>query len=167
MLLPAPPAPSAPLTTPRFSQRQLRSSRALTDVACLVPTRAGDDGVNLAHLLQSLFAREWANLCERVQPPTDEQLPIAELATWASDRAQVLSRTVRGVMLYADALRIEARLEGVPEEEIEALVASKFEYVVTCQIYAKLRDSKKDDDKACAEHARSCHAFSCARLLHE
>ena len=30
---------------------------------------------------------------------------------WASDRAQVLSRTVRGVMRYGDALRVLARLE--------------------------------------------------------
>ena len=47
-----------------------------------------------------------------------------EVCKWASDRGQVLSRTVRGVMLYGDALRVLARLEGVPEEEIEMVVAS-------------------------------------------
>jgi hypothetical protein len=195
-----------------------------------------DDGVNLEHLLQSLFAQEWANFCERLPQslglkwkrigerppsqgveldhaglrqalaagitefsredfelfnirrygddapgdtpggeggagstgspllrpnsyvragasyfkpvmPSEEAVPTSELAVWASDRAQVLSRTVRGVMLYADALRIQARLEGVHEKEVEAVVASKFEYVITCQIYAKLRDSKKEDDR--------------------
>ena len=69
-----------------------------------------------------------------------------EVCKWASDRGQVLSRTVRGVMLYGDALRVLARLEGVPEEELEALVSSKFEFVVTCQIYGKLKSSSKKDD---------------------
>ena len=64
-----------------------------------------------------------------------------ELGRWASDRGQLLSRTVRGVMKYADALRVLARLEGVPEEEVEAVVGQKFEYVVSCQIYNKLRAS--------------------------
>ena len=44
-------------------------------------------------------------------------------------------------MLYARALRVLARLEGVPEEEVEAVVGQKFEYVVSCQIYNKLRSS--------------------------
>ena len=48
----------------------------------------------------------------------------AALQQWASDRAQVLSRTVRGMMRYGDGLRVLARLEGVPEEEIEMVVAS-------------------------------------------
>ena len=69
-----------------------------------------------------------------------------EVCKWASDRGQVLSRTVRGVMLYGDALRVLARLEGVPEEELEALVSSKFEFVCTCQIYGQLKSSKKSDD---------------------
>ena len=64
-----------------------------------------------------------------------------ELMRWASDRQQTLSRTVRGMMLYGDALRVLARLEGAAEEEVEALVHAKFEFVVTCQIYGKLRAS--------------------------
>ena len=44
-------------------------------------------------------------------------------------------------MLYGRALRVLARLEGVPEEEVEAVVGQKFEYVVSCQIYNKLRAS--------------------------
>ena len=71
-----------------------------------------------------------------------------EQQAWASDRSQVLSRTVRGVMKYGDALRVLARLEGVPEPAVEALVASKFEYVVASQIYDTLKNkSKKEDDK--------------------
>ena len=69
----------------------------------------------------------------------------SEVRRWAADRQQALSRTVRGVMLYGDALRVLARLEGVAEEEVEEVVASKFEYVVTCQIYDKLKHAELAD----------------------
>ena len=71
----------------------------------------------------------------------------AELQRWASDRSQVLSRTVRGVMRYGDALRVLARLEGVREDAIELLVRQKFEYVLTCQLYGRLRTSDKAADR--------------------
>ena len=35
----------------------------------------------------------------------------------------------------------------MPDDELEALVASKFEFVVTCQIYGKLKASNKADDQ--------------------
>ena len=75
---------------------------------------------------------------------------VESLRGWASDRAQVLSRTVRGVQRYGDGLRCLARLEDISEEEIEWLVATKFEYVVACQIYGKQRRSQNqaDVDKA-------------------
>ena len=66
-----------------------------------------------------------------------------EIMRWAAERQQALSRTVRGVMLYGRALRVLARLEGVDEEEIEAVVGQKFEYVVSCQIYNQLRASNE------------------------
>ena len=50
-------------------------------------------------------------------------------------------------MKYADALRVLARLEGGPEEEVEAGVGQKFEYVVTCQIYGRLQLSSKPGDR--------------------
>ena len=108
------------------------------------------DNVNLQTLLISLFPDEWENFCERIGVLTMvTQLPRSAhpaIQRWASDRAQVLSRTVRGMLRYADGLRVLARLEGVPEEEIEYIVASKFEYVVTCQIYGKLRAAKKGSE---------------------
>ena len=127
------------------------------------------DGVNLQNLLISLFPDEWENFCERIGVLTmAEQLPRAgeaALQRWASDRAQVLSRTVRGIMRYADALRVLARLEGVPEEEVEMVVASKFEYVVTCQIYGKLRASAKPDDVQKAEIFESLEGSARERAL--
>ena len=75
----------------------------------------------------------------------------SELMRWASQRGQTLSRTVRGVMTCTDALRVLGRLEGVDEAELEALVGAKFEYLCTCQIYAKLKASAKAADQWKAE----------------
>ncbi|KAL1498897.1 hypothetical protein AB1Y20_013419 [Prymnesium parvum] len=121
-----------------------------------------DEGVNLENLLQALFATEWQNMCERVRHRGDESDPVPYqiLKEWASDRGQVLSRSVRGVMLYADALRIQARLERVPEDEVEAVISSKFEFVVSCQCYGQLRDSPRADERwkaDCIDELR--HAF--------
>jgi hypothetical protein len=70
---------------------------------------------------------------------------------WCSDRSQLLSRTVRGVMRHAHALRLLAMLEGVPRGHVEDLVASKFQYLVTCQIYDKLQNSSSRADQWKAE----------------
>ena len=109
-----------------------------------------DDDVTLLDLLRALFPDEWDNFYERVGLDTasmrEGQFPVEELRRWASDRAQVLSRTIRGVQRYGDGLRLIGRMEGVPEAELEWLVASKFEYVVTCQIYS--RQQREDPEKA-------------------
>ncbi|KAL3933695.1 MAG: hypothetical protein SGPRY_000170 [Prymnesium sp.] len=96
----------------------------------------------------ALFSNEWKNLCQRLRKRGDpgDPVPYSSLKEWSSDRGQLLSRTVRGVMLFADALRIQARLEQVPDDEIEALVASKFEYVVSSQNFYKLASSKKPEE---------------------
>ena len=100
---------------------------------------ADGDEVDLLGLLKALFKDEWENFLERTELDTATlrvgQYPAEELQRWASDRAQVLSRTVRGVMRYAGGLRVLGRLEGVDESELEWLVSQKFEYIVTCQLY--------------------------------
>ncbi|KOO28461.1 glucan synthase like 7, partial [Chrysochromulina tobinii] len=116
-----------------------------------------EDEATLLDLLQALFPDEWENFKER-QEMGEAGLRsgafgsdfVESLRGWASDRAQVLSRTVRGVQRYGDGLRCLARLEDISEEEIEWLVATKFEYVVACQIYGKQRRSQNqaDVDKA-------------------
>ena len=73
-------------------------------------------------LLRSLFANEWLNLCERVKRRGDSEDPLPDdaLREWASDRGQVLSRTVRGVMLYGDALRVLAQPVDAHDEDGDA-----------------------------------------------
>lgn len=67
---------------------------------------------------------------------TDEEKRLSEeTMNWASGEGQTLYRTVRGFASYIDALRLLARLEGVPEDEIEPLVRAKFEHVLCCQVY--------------------------------
>ena len=116
-------------------------------------TNAHSEDIDLLHLLQSLYPDEYEHLCERLHLATATPVLLMPQSAqdavqrWASDRSQVLSRTVRGVMRYGDALRVLARLEGVREDAIELLVRQKFEYVLTCQLYGRLRTSDKAADR--------------------
>ena len=69
-------------------------------------------------------------------------------------------------MRYAAALRVLARLEGVAEEEVEAVVASKFEYVVTCQIYGKLKSGMSSKETV-RQEADRWKAASIDALRHQ
>ena len=130
-----------------YSQTDLYSKRSKGSTVREVTE---EDEVNLLDLLRALFPDEWDNFVERVEMDTATlrvgQYPLMELSRWASDRAQVLSRTVRGFLRNADGVRLLARMEGVSEEDLEWLVASKFEYVVSCQIYGKQRRSQNAAD---------------------
>ncbi|MBA0771153.1 hypothetical protein Gotri_019667 [Gossypium trilobum] len=82
-----------------------------------------------------------------------------EIRKWASFRGQTLSRTVRGIMYYRQALKLQALLE-MPEykdvledvnvfernnpkssAELDALVDMKFTYVVSCQMFGSHKSS--------------------------
>ena len=60
-----------------------------------------NDNVDLLHLLQSIFPDEYANFTERMGVPglsasreESSKFDEFELGRWASDRGQLLSRTV-------------------------------------------------------------------------
>ena len=77
---------------------------------------------------------------------TDEDRRLLrEICTWASGRSQTMFRTARGFAAYADATRVLARLEGVPETDIEALVEAKFSHVVCAQVYGSEGNEEKDE----------------------
>ncbi|MBA0654649.1 hypothetical protein Goklo_021614, partial [Gossypium klotzschianum] len=82
-----------------------------------------------------------------------------EIRKWVSFRGQTLSRTVRGIMYYRQALKLQALLE-MPEykdvledvnvfernnpkssAELDALVDMKFTYVVSCQMFGSHKSS--------------------------
>ena len=105
-----------------------------------------EDEKTLFSLIVATFPDDYENFKERVKALHKDDEAILddhweEAQRWASDRSQTLGRCIRGVCLYGDALRLQARAEGIPEESIERLVSHKFEYVVTCQVFGRMRQA--------------------------
>ncbi|CAH0518510.1 unnamed protein product [Peronospora belbahrii] len=91
---------------------------------------------------------EWGNFLERVGVASIDEA-LAETPTqvrlWASMRGQTLARTVHGMMMYEDALKMLRWLEIGSDEKIshlekikhmDRIAGLKFSYVTSCQIYA-------------------------------
>ncbi|OWZ17411.1 Callose synthase [Phytophthora megakarya] len=99
--------------------------------------------------LITFHAEEWSNFLERMGAGSlDEALEInsQEVRLWASMRGQTLARTVHGMMLYEDAIRLLRWLElyslrdmSIQEklDEMNRISALKFSYITGCQIYSK------------------------------
>lgn len=109
-------------------------------------TQPLEDEKTLFSLIVATFPDDYSNFKERVGVLGMDDDAIlrdhwSEVQAWASDRTQSLQRCVRGVCLYSAALRLLARLEGHAEEEVEILVRSKFEFLVSCQIYGRMRQA--------------------------
>ncbi|CAK7355012.1 unnamed protein product [Dovyalis caffra] len=130
-----------------------------------------EDGVSIIYYLQKIYPDEWNNFMERINCKKESEVweneeNILQLRHWGSLRGQTLCRTVRGMMYYRRALRLQAFLdmakeseilEGykaitVPNEEdkksqrsvsaqIEAVADMKFTYVATCQNYGNQKRS--------------------------
>ncbi|KAI3848691.1 hypothetical protein MKX03_025065, partial [Papaver bracteatum] len=124
-----------------------------------------EDGVSIIFYLQKIFPDEWNNFMERLkcEKPSDaweNEENILHLRHWASLRGQTLFKTVRGMMYYRRALKLQAYLDmavgseilegykavSIPSEEkkmsqrflfaeVEAIADMKFTYVATCQNY--------------------------------
>ncbi|KAI8571725.1 hypothetical protein RHMOL_Rhmol01G0141900 [Rhododendron molle] len=139
-----------------------------------------EDGVSILFYLQKIFPDEWNNFLERVErvgyseeelkgnPELEEQLRL-----WASYRGQTLTKTVRGMMYYRQALELQAFLDMAKDEELmkgykaaesnteeqlrnersllaqcQAVADMKFTYVVSCQQYGiqkRSGDAKAQD----------------------
>ncbi|KAK3232633.1 1,3-beta-glucan synthase [Cymbomonas tetramitiformis] len=107
------------------------------------------DGVNLMGYLQTQYEDEHSNFLERMRSENQGMVDNIHchcqdckdcantyhrgLRDWATNRGQLLARTVRGVMQNNSAIRLLARLEKYPEAEINELVKYKFSYVVAAQ----------------------------------
>ena len=149
--------------TPHYSEDVALSCEALQ--------QSNDESATLLTILQALHPDEWNHLCERVSQPNrldgvDKGFGAAspelsklsgmseaeakrlcepsrlDMERWASHRSQVLSRTVHGVMRYGAGLKELAKLEGIPADDAACLANSKFEYIVTCQMYGVMKTSK-------------------------
>ncbi|KAF7152125.1 hypothetical protein RHSIM_Rhsim01G0033900 [Rhododendron simsii] len=144
--------------------------------------KPNEDGVSILFYLQKIFPDEWNNFLERVgyseeklkgNPELEEQLRL-----WASYRGQTLTKTVRGMMYYRQALELQAFLDMAKDEELmrgykaaesnteeqlrnerslvvqcQAVADMKFTYVLSCQQYGI---QKRDGD---------AHAQDIVRLM--
>ncbi|XP_011086981.1 callose synthase 1 [Sesamum indicum] len=127
--------------------------------------KPNEDGVSILFYLQKIFPDEWENFLERVSCSSEEDLKgnvklEEELRLWASYRGQTLTKTVRGMMYYRQALELQAFLDMAKEEDLmkgykaaelntedqvkdegsllsqcQAVADMKFTYVVSCQQY--------------------------------
>ncbi|XP_027344376.1 callose synthase 5-like [Abrus precatorius] len=130
-----------------------------------------EDGVSIIYYLQKIYPDEWNNFLERLDCKKDSEIwekeeNILQLRHWASLRGQTLCRTVRGMMYYRRAIKLQAFLDmasekeildgykaiAVPSEEdkkghrslyasLEAMADMKFTYVATCQNYGNQKRS--------------------------
>ncbi|CAK9325304.1 unnamed protein product [Citrullus colocynthis] len=113
--------------------------------------------VSIIFYMQKMFPDEWKNFLERLGYEDMEKLKDdgrgEELRNWASFRGQTLSRTVRGMMYYREALKLQAFLDMAEDEDIlegydtigrgnralsaqiDALTDMKFTYVLSCQSF--------------------------------
>ncbi|KVI00628.1 1,3-beta-glucan synthase subunit FKS1-like, domain-1 [Cynara cardunculus var. scolymus] len=82
-----------------------------------------EDGVSILFYLQKIYPDEWDNFLERVPFTSEDELKVApdmadELRHWASYRGQTLTKTVRGMMYYRQALELQAFLDMAKDEEL-------------------------------------------------
>lgn len=104
--------------------------------------------LSILKYLITFHSDEWGNFLERVGATTIEEA-LAETPTqvrlWASMRGQTLARTVHGMMLYEDALKMLRWLEIGSDQALthlekikhmDRIAGLKFSYVTSCQIYS-------------------------------
>ncbi|KAL9241707.1 hypothetical protein vseg_015785 [Gypsophila vaccaria] len=149
--------------TPYYSEETLYSRNDLE--------MENEDGISVIYYLQKIFPDEWKNFMERNNCKDEDDVlqseeTILQLRHWVSLRGQTLCRTVRGMMYYRRALKLQAFLDMANEEEIlqgykavtapveeekrsqrslyaqlEAVADMKFTYVATCQNYGNQKRS--------------------------
>ncbi|KAL0353936.1 UNVERIFIED_CONTAM: putative callose synthase 8 [Sesamum angustifolium] len=132
----------------KFSKKELHSSK---------------EGVSIGFYMQNIFPDDWENFLERLGSEkvddSNDYINEEALRDWASFRGQTLSRTVRGMMYYRRALKLQAFLDMAEDDDIlqnydaidrandtlsaqlDALVDMKFTHVVSCQMYGSQKSS--------------------------
>ncbi|XP_043699238.1 callose synthase 7-like isoform X3 [Telopea speciosissima] len=144
--------------------------------------KENEDGISILFYLQKIYPDEWSNFQERVKFPKtvdaakDETELIRQMELtrhWASYRGQTLSRTVRGMMYYRQALELQCFLDMAGDRDIfggfravdlnyreqtalaansQAVADMKFTYVVSCQIYGQQKKSNDPRDRSCYQN---------------
>ncbi|KAJ0404782.1 hypothetical protein ATCC90586_009396 [Pythium insidiosum] len=139
------------VVTPFYSESVLFSLSELNNPLANHPVfkKVEEDGKNITILkyLITIHPEEWENFLERVDVSTAEEAQSnypMEIRLWASYRGQTLARTVQGMMLYEDAIKILHWLEigssphrsaEQKQAQLEDMVRLKFSYICACQVY--------------------------------
>ncbi|RLN57534.1 hypothetical protein BBJ28_00001653 [Nothophytophthora sp. Chile5] len=147
------------VVTPFYSESVLIALNELSDPLVNHPVfqKVEEQGKNITILkyLITIHPEEWENFLERIDVSTAEEAQAnypLEIRLWASYRGQTLARTVQGMMLYEDAIKILHWLEigsspGKTAEQkqaqLEDMVRLKFSYICACQVYGKHRAEGK------------------------
>ncbi|KAK3011390.1 hypothetical protein RJ639_012460, partial [Escallonia herrerae] len=132
----------------KFSTEELHSSK---------------EEVSIIFYMQKIFPDEWKFFLERTGNEKFDNLNNEikeEVRDWASFRGQTLSRTVRGMMYYRQALKLQAFLDMAEDDDIlqgydtiqrgndslsaqlDALVDLKFTHIVSCQMFGSQKSSR-------------------------
>ncbi|KAL7608711.1 hypothetical protein Lser_V15G10958 [Lactuca serriola] len=130
--------------------------------------KENEDGISVLFYLQKIYPDEWNNFEERINGIYRGDKTEA-IRQWASYRGQTLSRTVRGMMYYKEALELQCFLDYAKDDEIftglrtfnmnkhhmdlkehaTAMADLKFTYVISCQIYGAQKKSSDERDQSC------------------
>ncbi|XP_066330034.1 putative callose synthase 8 isoform X2 [Miscanthus floridulus] len=118
---------------------------------------SNQDEASILSYMQNIYPDQWKNFLERL----GSKVTNDEIRYWASFRGQTLSRTVRGMMYYRKALKLQAFLDRTNDQdlfeapmateqgknkrnihqtlsaELEALADMKFSYVISCQKFGE------------------------------
>ncbi|KVH95817.1 1,3-beta-glucan synthase subunit FKS1-like, domain-1 [Cynara cardunculus var. scolymus] len=125
-----------------------------------------EDGISILFYLQKIYPDEWKNFEQRTKGSQDNTEATRQ---WVSYRGQTLSRTVRGMMYYKEALELQCFLDYAKDDEIftgfrtlnmnkphmdlkarsSAMADLKFTYVVSCQVYGAQKKSSDERDQSC------------------
>ncbi|XP_031116196.1 putative callose synthase 8 isoform X1 [Ipomoea triloba] len=137
------------ILTPHYMEEVKFSSKEL---------RSRKQGVSINFYMKKIYPDEWENFSERIgmeiSNESNDDLYEEDLRKWASFRGQTLSRTVRGMMYYREAIKLQAFLDMAENDDIlrgydndrlaaqlEALADMKFTHVVSCQMFGSQKTS--------------------------
>ncbi|KDO28050.1 hypothetical protein SPRG_20212 [Saprolegnia parasitica CBS 223.65] len=157
------------VVTPYYNEPVLYSLEELNDRVVVNPLfraaeakakkdKVGREDLSILKYLITLHPEEWGNFLERLGVSSREEALVSsptQVRLWASMRGQTLARTVHGMMLYEDAIKILRWLEiGSDQsmshdekiEQMDHIVGMKFSYITSCQIYAA--QSASNDPRA-------------------
>lgn len=88
--------------------------------------KENEDGISILYYLQQIYPDEWEFFVERmkregmsnIKELYSEKQRLRDLRHWVSYRGQTLSRTVRGMMYYYEALKMLTFLDSASEHDL-------------------------------------------------